>query len=198
VSNTEQRRPQLDIRKYPNRRYYDATHSRHLTLEEIRGLVRDGHDIKVTDSKTGADITAQLLTQIILELETPKLESFPVNMLVQMIRANERVVGDFITKYFTQAFDAYVQYQAQMEEQFRHLHAMPGGVVNPFAAWSKAVFNPFVAAGAAADQAPSEADKQQHGDSEIRAAIDALQQQLHDLREQLKTAKKGPRKPRKK
>src|SRR5690348_16655539 len=100
-------RKHLDIRKYPNRRYYDTTHSRHLTLEEIRDLVRDGYDIKVEDSKSGADITSQVLTQIILEFETPKLEAFPTSMLVQMIRANERAVGDFIQKYFSQAFSAY-------------------------------------------------------------------------------------------
>ena len=29
----------LEIKKYANRRYYDATHSRHLTLEEIRALI---------------------------------------------------------------------------------------------------------------------------------------------------------------
>ena len=82
MSNTDAESKHLDIRKYPNRRYYDATHSKHLTLDQIRDLVRDGYDIKVTDSKTGADITAQLLTQIILELETPKLDTFPVAMLV--------------------------------------------------------------------------------------------------------------------
>ena len=46
----------LDIRKYPNRRYYDATRSRHLTLPEIRNLIRDGYDVTVTDSRSGADI----------------------------------------------------------------------------------------------------------------------------------------------
>ena len=54
----------LDIRKYPNRRYYDATHSKHLTLEEIRSLISEGYDIKVTDSKSGADITAQVQREL--------------------------------------------------------------------------------------------------------------------------------------
>src|SRR5205823_3540835 len=52
----------LEIKKYPNRRYYDATHSRHLTLEEIRSLIQQGYDIRVTDAKSSADITAQVLT----------------------------------------------------------------------------------------------------------------------------------------
>ena len=103
----------LDIRKYPNRRYYDTTHSRHLTLEEIRNLIGDGYDIKVTDSKTGADITAQVLTQIILELETPKIASFPVALLLRMIRSNDQVVRDFVETYFNQAFKAYSEYQKQ-------------------------------------------------------------------------------------
>jgi polyhydroxyalkanoate synthesis repressor PhaR len=178
----------LDIRKYPNRRYYDATHSRHLTLEEIRRLIREGHDIKATDSKTGADITAQLLTQIILELETPKLDTFPVQMLVQMIRANERVVADFIGQYFTQAFTAYVDYQKQMEERFRQMHALPGGLAAPFAAWSQTMMNPF----AAGQPAPSTA---RGGDEELRRVISELQGQVAGLKEQIKA--KGARKTQK-
>ena len=75
----------LEIKKYPNRRYYDATHSRHLTLEEIHSLVQQGYDLHVTDAKTGADITAQVLTQMILELDTPKLASLPVPLLLRLI-----------------------------------------------------------------------------------------------------------------
>jgi polyhydroxyalkanoate synthesis repressor PhaR len=172
----------LDLRKYPNRRYYDSTHSRHLTLEEIRRLVRDGCDIKVTDSKSGADITAQVLTQIILELETPKLENFPVNMLVQMIRANERVVGDFIGKYFQQAFTAYLDYHTQVEEQFRKMQNLQG--LNPFAAWSQSVLNPF-----AQGSAPAPEPRQKEGKSEAddtRAMVAELREQLAALKKELK------------
>jgi len=84
----------LEIKKYSNRRYYDATHSRHLTLDEIRNLIQQGYDIKVTDAKTSADITAQVLTQIILELDTPKLDSLPVPLLVRLIRMNDQLVKD--------------------------------------------------------------------------------------------------------
>ena len=49
----------LIIKKYPNRRYYDATRSRHVTFEELHSLVRDGYELQVTDSKTGEDITGK-------------------------------------------------------------------------------------------------------------------------------------------
>ena len=35
---TSDNRKTLEIRKYPNRRFYDATRSRHVTLEDIRDL----------------------------------------------------------------------------------------------------------------------------------------------------------------
>jgi polyhydroxyalkanoate synthesis repressor PhaR len=182
----------LEIKKYPNRRYYDTTHSRHLTLEEIRDLVRDGHDIKVEDSKTGADITSQVLTQIILELETPKLENFPVHMLVHMIRTNERAVGDFIQKYFTQAFTAYLEYQKQMEERLRHFHAIPGAL-NPFAAFAPGVFNPFsAAAGTKAGSPPPQPGTPPADDT--RAMIAELQKQIAALQQELK--RRSGKKPR--
>lgn len=134
----------LEIKKYANRRYYDTTHSRHLTLEEIRALVQKGHDIRVVDAKTSTDITAQVLTQIILELETPKLDSFPVSLLLRLIRVNDSMVKDFIEKYFNQAFQTFLDYQKRYEAQLRQAHGLPA----PFPDlpdWTKSMFNPFAA-----------------------------------------------------
>src|SRR6266581_3752027 len=132
----------LEIKKYPNRRYYDATHSRHLTLEEIRSLIQQGYDIRVIDAKTSADITAQVLVQIILELDTPKLDSLPVPLLVRLIRMNDQLVKDFIEKYFNQALKSFLDYQQQVEEQIRRTHGLPP-VFPSVAAWTKAMFEPF-------------------------------------------------------
>ena len=135
----------LEIKKYSNRRYYDATHSRHLTLEEIRALIQQGYDIRVTDAKTSADITAQLLTQIILELDTPKLDSLPVPLLVRIIRMNDQLVKDFIEKYFNQALKSFFDYQRQIEEQVRQTHGLPP-LFPSVSAWTKAMLEPFSAA----------------------------------------------------
>ena len=88
--------PQIELRKYPNRRYYDVTRSRHVTLEEIYSLIRSGRNVHVTDSKTGDDLTAKVLAQIILEHDPPKLGIFPVELLHQLIRTNEPIVRDFV------------------------------------------------------------------------------------------------------
>src|SRR5262252_10484071 len=134
----------LEIKKYPNRRYYDATHSRHLTLEEIRTLIQQGYDIRVIDAKTSADITAQVLTQIILELDTPKLDSLPVPLLVRLIRMNDQLVKDFIEKYFNQALKSFFDYQQMLEQHVRKSQGLPP-VFPSVSAWTKAMLEPFSA-----------------------------------------------------
>ncbi len=181
----------LQIKKYPNRRYYDATHSRHLTLEEIRALVQQGYDIEVLEGQTGKDITAQVLTQIILELDTPKLDSLPVPLLVRLIRMNDLLIKDFIEKYFNQALKSFFEYQQQFEEQIRRTHGLPSAFPS-VSAWTKAMFLPFTAlggesgaplGGAAASKASPEED---------------LREVVQDLRRQVAKLKKtraagGPR-----
>ncbi len=81
----------LQVRKYSNRRLYDATNSRHLTADDLYRLIRAGHDVAVTDSATGADITHQVLTQMIFERELPKLGVLPTTLLYEVIRANQQM-----------------------------------------------------------------------------------------------------------
>ncbi|HEV2391006.1 MAG TPA: polyhydroxyalkanoate synthesis regulator DNA-binding domain-containing protein [Verrucomicrobiae bacterium] len=144
----------LEIKKYPNRRYYDATHSRHLTLDEIRTLIQQGYDLRVVDAPTGADITAQVLTQIILELDTPKVDSLPVPLLMRLIRMNDQLVKDFIEKYFNQALKSFLDYQQQVEEQIRRTHGLPS-LFPSVSAWTKAMLGPLAAGFASRPQEPS-------------------------------------------
>src|SRR5581483_597187 len=145
ADDTESGVKRLEVKKYPNRRYYDATHSRHFTLEEIRSLIQQGYDLRVIDAKTSADITAQVLTQIILEFDTPKLDSLPVPLLLRLIRMNDQLVKDFIEKYFNQALKSFFEYQRQIEEQIRQTHGLPP-LFPSVSAWTKAMLEPFSAA----------------------------------------------------
>lgn len=178
----------LVIKKYPNRRYYDATHSRHLTLEEIRSLIQQGYDISVEDARSGADITAQVLTQLILELDTSKLDSLPVPLLVRIIRMNDQLVKDFIEKYFNQALQSFLEYQRRLEEQIRQAHGLPSGL--PLvSAWTKAVLEPFssaLGAPGAKTSPPSEREQALPADHvvQLEQTVRALQAQVAQLQRQ--------------
>ncbi|MEK6643033.1 MAG: polyhydroxyalkanoate synthesis regulator DNA-binding domain-containing protein [Planctomycetota bacterium] len=106
----------LEIRKYPNRRFYDVSRSRHVTLNDLHELVEAGSQIRVIDSKSGHDITNVVLTQIILEHDPPKLDLFPASLLHQAIQANEQMVRKFVDTYFAQAVDAFSHSRRQFEE----------------------------------------------------------------------------------
>ena len=86
----------LEIRKYQNRRYYDSTRSRHLSLQQIHKLIIEGYNIRVLDAKTNEDITSKVLTQILLEYEPVKLDLFSNELLTRAIRVNDRLLKDFV------------------------------------------------------------------------------------------------------
>jgi polyhydroxyalkanoate synthesis repressor PhaR len=185
----------LELKKYPNRRYYDATHSRHLTLEEIRSLIQQGYDLRVIDAKTSADITAQVLTQIILELDTRKLDSLPVPLLLRIIRMNDQLVKDFIEKYFNQALKSFQDYQQQLEEQLRRTHGLPP-MFSSVAAWTKAMLEPFASAftGPAAEKPapPPTSPPVQEATGELHALVRDLQQQVAELKQAGAPSKSKP------
>jgi polyhydroxyalkanoate synthesis repressor PhaR len=115
----------LEIRKYSNRRLYDTTRSRHITAEDLYRLVREGYDVVVTDSATGADITHQVLAQMIVEREAPKLEVFPATLLHEIIRANQQMWKRFgaelvsgVTNAIAQQADAYAKRVAELGRSF--------------------------------------------------------------------------------
>ena len=57
------------IKKYPNRRLYDTELSRYITLEDVRGLITAGTEVRVTEQRGGRDITRNVLLQVIAEQE---------------------------------------------------------------------------------------------------------------------------------
>jgi polyhydroxyalkanoate synthesis repressor PhaR len=142
ATNNSPSQRRMELRKYPNRRYYDTRQSNYVTLEEIHAAIRDGFEVRVTDSKTGEDLTAKVLTQIILDHDAPKLGIFPIELLHQLIRANEPLVRDFVDKYFCGALAAFLQSQRQFEQYLRNVLGLPAAM--PAAEyWTRWMMGPF-------------------------------------------------------
>jgi len=103
----------IRIQRYPNRRFYDRAHRRYVTLAEIEDLVRQGRVVKVQDSKSGEDLTRQVLTQILLERHPEKMELFPIALLHGLLRANDLATGLW-EAYLRQALQALENLQRAM------------------------------------------------------------------------------------
>jgi polyhydroxyalkanoate synthesis repressor PhaR len=117
------------IKKYANRRLYDAASSRHVTLEDLRKLIVQGERIKVVDDKSGEDLTRQVLLQIIAEQEQFGRPILTVPVLESVIRFYGNALQELMTRYLEQSVRAFVEQQAAAQEQLARL--MASAPLNP-------------------------------------------------------------------
>lgn len=107
------------IKKYPNRRLYDTAISSYITLADVKGLVVDGVDFKVTDAKTGADLTRSILLQIISEEEEGGEPIFSSELLAQVIRAYGGNMQTMLTSYLEKSMELWGDQQRELRERAR-------------------------------------------------------------------------------
>ena len=184
----------LEIRKYQNRRYYDSTRSRHLSLQQIHKLIIEGYNIRVLDAKTNEDITSKVLTQILLEYEPVKLDLFSNELLIRAIRVNDRLLKDFVDVYFRQAFEAFCRSQKQVDQMLRQAHHLTS--VLPTAA---NLLSPWMALSARLPSAPAPAgESNEHsGSAGVQNELAALREEVSKLKTQIKLRSSSPRKKEK-
>ncbi len=107
------------LKKYANRRLYDTHKSAYVTLAEVADSIRQGRSVSAFDAKTKEDVTAFVLTQILLEEAKNKNALLPVPLLHIIIRYGENVLQDFFNNYLEQTINAYLTYKRQADEQFQ-------------------------------------------------------------------------------
>jgi polyhydroxyalkanoate synthesis repressor PhaR len=95
------------IKKYENRRLYDATNSRYVNLDDVAGMVQRGDDVRAIDVATGDDITRLILTQIIVEGAKTHDSGFPLDILRDMIVASGRASQESALRYTRAMLDLY-------------------------------------------------------------------------------------------
>jgi len=169
----------IRVRKYPNRRLYDATRSRDLTMTELYEHIAAGGQAEITDSRTGDDITNAVLIQLILERDVRKLDIFPSAILHQVIRTQHQFLGGVVEQFFRQAIEAQRSTQEQWSQFLqRTLGSSSASALDPLG-WSRSMLGalgaaPSPAGGAASDATPPASDD----DSEL----DSLRREVAELR----------------
>jgi polyhydroxyalkanoate synthesis repressor PhaR len=74
------------IRRYENRKLYDAAARRYVSIEDLARLIVAGEDVHVEDRRTGEDITSVVLAQVVLDRVKEKGDSVPRQVLTRLIR----------------------------------------------------------------------------------------------------------------
>lgn len=92
---TPSRKPRV-IKRYQNRKLYDTSSSRYVTLDDIANLIRQGEDVQIIDNQSRDDLTSVTLTQIIFEQEKKKKSLLPLSTLRNIIQSGGEKIVDFV------------------------------------------------------------------------------------------------------
>ncbi|MCG6891981.1 MAG: transcriptional regulator [Desulfobacteraceae bacterium] len=115
-------------KKYANRRIYDTAASRYVTLGDLADRVRRGGHVKVLDAKTNEDVTAYILTQILMEEAKNRNILLPAPLLHSIIRYGDNLLIEFFDKYLQHIIHNYLAYKRTMDEQFQQWIEMGMGL----------------------------------------------------------------------
>jgi polyhydroxyalkanoate synthesis repressor PhaR len=114
------------IKKYANRRLYDASISRHVTLGDIRQMIVEGERIRVVEDKTNEDITRLILLQVISEQEQFGHPILTTQLLESIIRFYGGPMQDFMSRYLETSVEAFMKQQESLQQQVSQmLNAAP-------------------------------------------------------------------------
>jgi polyhydroxyalkanoate synthesis repressor PhaR len=154
------------IKRYANRKLYDQSRSRYVTLEELEELIRQGREIRVVDAVSGEDLTALTLAQIILENQRERRSALPAAFLHQLIKHGE-TWQDFVQQSLQASLSGIVASQREAERVMRDWGSRAGW-------WP-----------AAAATKPAEPVKSTEDLDGLRAEVAALKAKLRDLEARL-------------
>jgi polyhydroxyalkanoate synthesis repressor PhaR len=111
------------IKKYANRRLYDASQSRHITLDDIRTLIVKGEKIRVVEDKTGHDITRHILLQVIAEQEQFGRPILSTKVLEAIIRFYGNPLQGLLASFLEKAIETFLGQTQAVQAQISKLVA---------------------------------------------------------------------------
>ena len=83
---TSKAAPARLIRRYDNRKLYDVRQRRYVVLGDLARMVGAGEEVRVEDRRTGEDLTAVVMAQVILEGVKQRTARIPGQVLARLVR----------------------------------------------------------------------------------------------------------------
>ena len=88
------------IKKYSNRKLYDSTDKRFISMDEIAELIKAGEEISIHNHRTGQDLTASIVSQLLGRKIGNFDSEVPSKVLFQLLRKGSKGLVGSTRKYF--------------------------------------------------------------------------------------------------
>ena len=175
------------IKKYANRRLYNTDSSSYITLDHLAEMTRNGVDFQVIDAKSGADITHQILTQIIMDEEAGGSHMLPVSFLRDLIGMYGNSMQSMIPHYLEMSMQHFRENQLKMRKALEESLG-----TNPLAklaqqnmAMFQAATEAFMAGRPGADDKPAAKEEASTAREQPEEDLDLLRKQMAEMQKQL-------------
>jgi len=90
-----------NIKRYANRKLYDTKIKKYITLDKIAKLLKAGEEVSVLDNKTGEDITAATVSQILARAKQGQADNGASNVMIQLLRKGPGTLVDYGKRYLS-------------------------------------------------------------------------------------------------
>jgi len=185
------------IKKYPNRRLYNTATSSYIVLDDLVELVKSGAQFEIRDTKSGEDITREILNQIIFERETGKGNfHFPLEVQKQLIGMYDDTYGKMMPDYLKESLKVFTAERERMKSTMENVVERNTKAMMEFSqniarqnlevfkrSWE--MFSNVPRESGKTDEAGNEPEPEDEENSEL----DEIQKQINELQERLKSLK---------
>lgn len=110
------------IKKYPNRRLYDTGTSAYIKSGDLRGFLRKGERLNITDVQSGRDITRAVLFSMLAEEAADEHAAaiFSEAMLSEALRFDDELLAGIAAQFLEKSLRLFVEHRALFEAQMRN------------------------------------------------------------------------------
>jgi polyhydroxyalkanoate synthesis repressor PhaR len=104
------------IKKYANRKMYDRTDKRYITMAQLSKLIKSGEEVSIVDNSTGDDLTSSIVSQLIGREKKDKDRGVSPRVLMQLLRKGGGTLSDYAKKYTSLWQNAFTMAEDEVDK----------------------------------------------------------------------------------
>ncbi|MEN8244053.1 MAG: polyhydroxyalkanoate synthesis regulator DNA-binding domain-containing protein [Thermodesulfobacteriota bacterium] len=105
-----------EIKKYANRKMYDRTDKRYITMDQLSKLIKSGEEVTIVDNSTGDDLTSSVISQLIGREKKNKDKGVSPRVLMQLLRKGGGTLSDYAKKYTSLWQNAFTMAEDEVDK----------------------------------------------------------------------------------
>jgi len=109
------------IKKYANRKMYDRTDKRYITMARLAELIKSGEEVSIIDNNTGEDLTTAIVSQLLGRQQDEPGSGVSPRVLMQLLRKGGGSLSDYAKKYTSLWQSAFTMAEDEVDKLVNRL-----------------------------------------------------------------------------